>query len=114
MQEGAQFGPYTLLKRIAFGGMAEIHLAKTSGIGGFEKLLALKVIHPKYSEDQEFIEMFIDEAKIAVSLQHANVVQIFDLGAVRTEYFIAMEYVFGKDLLNLLIRCTHLRIRIPQ
>ena len=66
MQEGEQFGPYTLIKRIAFGGMAEIHLAKTSGIGGFEKLLALKVIHPKYSEDQEFIDMLVDEAKIAV------------------------------------------------
>lgn len=108
------FGKYILLDRIGMGGMAEIFRARQYGAAGFQKQLCIKKILMHLAENDEFVRMFIDEAKIAVSLQHANVVQIFDLGAVRTEYFIAMEYVFGKDLLNLLIRCTHLRIRIPQ
>jgi len=109
-----QFGKYILLDRIGIGGMAEIFRARALGAAGFQKQLVIKKILMHLAENDEFVRMFIDEAKIAVSLQHANVVQIFDLGAVRQEYFIAMEYVFGKDLLNLLIRCTHLRIRIPQ
>ncbi len=113
MQEGSQFGPYTLVKRVAFGGMAEIHLAKTSGIGGFEKLLALKVIHPKYSEDQEFIDMLIDEAKIAVQLSHVNVCQTFDLGRVDNIYYIALEFIDGKDLYQLLVKCSERDITIP-
>ncbi len=113
MQEGQQFGPYQLVKRIAFGGMAEIHLAKTSGIGGFEKLLALKVIHPKYSEDQEFIDMLIDEAKIAVQLSHVNICQTFDLGRVDSTYYIALEFIDGKDLYQLLVKCSEKDIAIP-
>ncbi len=113
LQEGSQFGPYQLIKRIAFGGMAEIHLAKTTGLGGFEKLLALKVIHPKYSQDQEFIDMLIDEAKIAVQLSHVNVAQIFDLGKIDSTYYIAMEFIDGKDLYQLLVKCSEREIEIP-
>ncbi len=113
MQEGSKFGPYQLIKRIAFGGMAEIHLAKATGIGGFEKLLALKVIHPKFSEDQEFIDMLVDEAKIAVQLSHVNVGQIFDLGHIDGTYYIAMEFIDGKDLYQLLVKCSELDIQIP-
>ena len=97
VEEKPIFGSYELLKRIAYGGMAEIHLARTTGIGGFEKLLALKVIHPKFSADQEFIDMLVDEAKIAVQLSHVNVGQIFDLGQVDGVYYIAMEFVDGRD-----------------
>ena len=93
--------------------MAEIHLARTTGIGGFEKLLALKVIHPKFSADQEFIDMLVDEAKIAVQLSHVNVGQIFDLGQVDGVYYIAMEFIDGRDLYQLLVRCSELGIEIP-
>ncbi|MCA9546019.1 MAG: protein kinase, partial [Myxococcales bacterium] len=113
MQEGQRFGPYELIKRIAYGGMAEIHLARASGIGGFEKLLALKVIHPKFSTDQEFIDMLVDEAKIAVQLSHVNVGQIFDLGRIEDTYYIAMEFIDGKDLYQLLVKCSELEIEIP-
>ena len=113
MQEGSRFGPYQLIKRIAYGGMAEIHLAKATGIRGFERLLALKVIHPKYSEDQEFIDMLIDEAKIAVQLNHANICRIFDLKKEDSTYYIAMEFIDGKDLYQLLVRCAELDIQIP-
>ncbi|MBV71663.1 MAG: hypothetical protein CMH52_10015, partial [Myxococcales bacterium] len=83
--------------------MAEIYLARTSGIGGFEKLLALKLIHSKYAQDQEFIDMLIDEAKIAVQLSHVNVCQIFDLGCVGDRFFIAMEFVDGQDVYQMLV-----------
>ncbi|MCA9527076.1 MAG: serine/threonine protein kinase, partial [Myxococcales bacterium] len=112
--QARKFGKYLLLDRIGSGGMAEIWRARQFGAAGFQKDLVIKKILPHLAANDEFVRMFIDEAKIAVSLQHANVVQIFDLGSVDREYFIAMEYVAGRDLLNLLIRCTHLRIRVPQ
>jgi serine/threonine protein kinase len=92
------FGKYLLLERINVGGMAEVFKAKAFGVEGFERLVAVKRILPSIAEDQEFITMFVDEAKIAVQLTHANIAQIFDLGRVGDSYFIAMEYVHGKDL----------------
>jgi serine/threonine protein kinase len=92
------FGKYYLLERINVGGMAEVFRAKAYGVEGFERLLAVKRILPNIAADEEFIEMFIDEAKIAVQLNHANIAQIFDLGKVEDAYFIALEYVHGKDL----------------
>ncbi|MDI7270003.1 MAG: serine/threonine-protein kinase, partial [Myxococcota bacterium] len=78
--------------------MAEVFKAKTEGVEGFERLVAVKRILPSIAEDEEFIGMFIDEAKIAVQLTHPNVAQIIDLGKVGDAYFIAMEYVHGRDL----------------
>jgi serine/threonine protein kinase len=92
------FGPYTLLRRLAVGGMAEIYIAKARGLGGFEKLLALKLVHPHLSADPSFIQMLVDEAKILVLLTHANVAQVFDLGNIDGTYYIAMEYVEGLDV----------------
>ncbi len=98
MKKPIPFGKYYLLERINVGGMAEVFKAKAFGVEGFERLLAVKRILPNIAEDEEFITMFIDEAKIAVQLQHANIAQIFDLGKVDEAYFIALEYVNGKDL----------------
>jgi serine/threonine protein kinase len=92
------FGKYYLLERVNVGGMAEVFKAKAFGVEGFERLLAVKRILPNIAEDEEFITMFIDEAKIAVQLQHANIAQIFDLGKVDDSFFIALEFVHGKDL----------------
>ncbi len=99
-----QFGRYILLERIAIGGMAEIFRAKASGLGGFEKILAIKRLHPRYSQDADFIEMLIDEARISVELAHGNIGQIFDLGKVDDHYFIAMEYIDGRDLYRVMKR----------
>lgn len=96
------FGPYTLTRRLAVGGMAEVYVAKTQGIGGFEKLLAIKVIHPTYSEDEQFVTMLVEEAKLSVLLNHNNVVQTFDLGCTDDTYFIAMELVEGADCYRML------------
>ncbi|MEQ9078974.1 MAG: serine/threonine-protein kinase, partial [Sandaracinaceae bacterium] len=98
MKKPIPFGKYVLLERVNVGGMAEVFKAKAFGVEGFERLVAVKRILPSIAEDQEFITMFIDEAKIAVQLTHANIAQIFDLGKVGDSYFIAMEYVHGKDL----------------
>jgi serine/threonine protein kinase len=98
------FGKYYLLERINVGGMAEVFKAKTFGVEGFERLLAVKRILPNIAEDEEFITMFIDEAKIAVQLQHANIAQIFDLGKVDDSFFIALEYVHGRDVRSIFDR----------
>lgn len=98
MKKPIPFGKYVLLERINVGGMAEVFKAKAFGVEGFERLVAVKRILPSIAEDQEFITMFIDEAKISVQLTHANIAQIFDLGKVGESYFIAMEFVHGKDL----------------
>lgn len=97
-----RFGKYLLLNKIGLGGMAEVHLAKQKGIKGFEKILAIKRILPHLTEDAEFISMFINEAKLAALLSHQNIVQIFDLGHFENNYYIAMEYVMGKDLRSVL------------
>lgn len=98
MRKPIPYGKYYLLDRINVGGMAEVFKAKAYGVEGFEKLVAIKRILPNIAEDEEFITMFIDEAKIAVQLNHANIAQIFDLGKIEDTYFIALEYVYGKDL----------------
>jgi serine/threonine protein kinase len=98
VREPVKFGDYYLFERVAVGGMAEVFKAVSYGVEGFERLFALKRVLPNISEDQEFIEMFIDEAKIAVQLNHANIGQIFELGNADRSYFIAMEFVQGKDL----------------
>ncbi|HWM85737.1 MAG TPA: protein kinase [Kofleriaceae bacterium] len=108
-----QFGPYRLVQQIAVGGMAEIHLAKTHGIAGFEKYVALKMIHPNFSQDHHFIQMLIDEAKITVQLQHVNIAQTFDLGRVGDTFYITMEYVDGADLYRLLRKSSEQERMFP-
>src|SRR6187551_2214852 len=92
------FGKYYLLERINVGGMAEVFRAKAYGVEGFERLVAVKRILPNIAEDKDFIRMFIDEAKIAVQLNLANIAQIFDLGVVDSSYYIALEHVHGRDV----------------
>jgi serine/threonine protein kinase len=108
-----QFGPYRLVRQIAVGGMAEIHLAKTKGIAGFEKYVALKMIHPNFAEDEQFIQMLVDEAKIAVQLNHGNIAQTFDLGRVGDQFYITMEYVDGADLYKILRRGSEIDFEMP-
>jgi serine/threonine protein kinase len=93
-----RFGKYLLLSRIAQGGMAELYQAKLVGDEGFEKLIAIKKILPHLAEETNLVKSFIDEAKLAAFLQHPNIVQIYDFGSVNGTYYIAMEYLYGKDL----------------
>jgi serine/threonine protein kinase len=107
------FGKYILLERINVGGMAEVFLAKAYGGEGFERLLAIKKILPTMVEDDEFITMFLDEAKISVQLNHPNVVQIHELGMQEEQYYIAMDYVAGRDLRTLLERYRRRKETMP-
>ncbi|HMI92944.1 MAG TPA: protein kinase, partial [Polyangiales bacterium] len=107
------YGKYQLLEQLARGGMAEVYKAKAHGVEGFEKVLVIKRILPELSENPRFTAMFIDEAKIAVTLSHANIVQVFDLGQAENTYFIAMEYVAGMDLAAMLKRGARARRSLP-
>ena len=103
--ESKQFGKYYLIEKLAVGGMAEIYKAKTFGVDGFEKLLAIKRILPHCAADKDFITMLIDEAKLSVLLSHANIVQVYDLGKIGDDYFISMEYIHGVNLRDIVYRC---------
>jgi serine/threonine-protein kinase len=104
-----QFGRYTLLCHLATGGMAKLYLARLVGSEGFEKLVAIKRIHSHLSESEEFIQMFVDEARLVSRIAHPHVVQVLELGHVDNTHFIAMEYVDGETL-TALVR----RIRVPM
>ena len=98
------FGKYHLLEKIATGGMAEVFRARSYGMAGFEKILVIKRILDHLGKDKEFVQLFVDEARIAVSLIHVNIVQVFELGEVEGAYYMAMEYVHGLDLARLVNR----------
>ncbi|MDP2269706.1 MAG: serine/threonine-protein kinase [Archangium sp.] len=97
---GNVVGAYTLLAKLATGGMAEIWLARQVGLRGFERLVVVKRIIESLSQDEAFVEMFLDEARIVVQLTHPNIVQVFDLGEHAGAYYIAMEYLAGENLVS--------------
>jgi serine/threonine protein kinase/Tfp pilus assembly protein PilF len=96
--EPAKFGKYLLLDRIAVGGMAELYRAMITGAEGFEKLIAIKKLLSHLTAQENLVNAFVEEAKLAALLQHQNIVQIYDFGSMDGDYFIAMEHLFGKDL----------------
>src|SRR3989338_3224141 len=108
-----KFFKFILLDKIASGGMAEIFLAQTQGPGGFEKTVALKRILPQYCANEEFISMFIDEARTTSQLSHSNIVQIYEFGNEESHYYLSMEYVDGKNLRQILQRSEELQRPIP-
>jgi len=96
------FGKYILLEKLAMGGMAEVYLAKNMGADGIGKLVAIKRILPQFSENPEFIDMFKDEAKIAVNLAHSNIVSIHEFGVEKKQFFLVMDFVEGRNLRQIL------------
>src|SRR5580692_7634673 len=119
----AAFGRYRLLERLGQGGMAEVFKAKSFGVEGFEKVLVIKRILPDLARSKEFVDMFVHEAKLAVRLSHANIVQVFDLGVAQRAdllgakqpdaYYMAMELVNGFDLATVLSRCRRQQLALP-
>lgn len=107
-------GKYVLFERIGAGGMAEVFLARTTVAQGLQKTLVVKKILPNYAKSKQFVAMFVEEAKIALSLNHPNIVQVFDFGAAADTFFLAMERVEGQDLLRLLQNAAQKRQRTPQ
>jgi len=113
VEMGEIFGKYELLEKIATGGMAEIFRAASISVGGFRKEVALKRILPHMSTDAEFVSLFISEANLVVSLNHSNLVQVFDFGRVQSSHFIAMELVDGRDMTQILIKQSRRRRTVP-
>ncbi|HJV22264.1 MAG TPA: protein kinase [Holophagaceae bacterium] len=109
-----EYGNYYLLEKIAVGGMAELFKAQQRGVQGFQKIVAIKRILPHLSDNEDFVTMFIDEAKLAAQLTHPNIVQIFDLGKAGNSYYIAMEYVNGRDLRTLLRKAREFGLPFPE
>ncbi|HTJ40838.1 MAG TPA: serine/threonine-protein kinase [Kofleriaceae bacterium] len=106
------FGRYLLVQRLSRGGMGEIFVAK-HGLAGFEKLCVIKKVLPNLAEDQQFISRFVDEAQVAIKLQHVNIAQVFEVGRVGDEYFLALEHVEGRDVRRTLTVLQHRGERFP-
>ena len=106
------FGRYLLVQRLSRGGMGEIFLAK-HGLAGFEKLAVIKKVLPHLAADAQFISRFVDEAQVAIKLQHVNIAQVFEVGRVGDEYFLALEYVEGRDLRRTLGLLGQRKQRLP-
>ena len=97
LEAGASLGKYQIVRKLADGGMAEIYLARIGGTAGFEKLVVIKRILPSVAEDRAQLHMFLDEARLAATLRHANIAEVIDIGSEGDTYFFAMEYVYGQD-----------------
>lgn len=101
MREGGaptRFGDYELIEKLATGGMAEVFLARSFGVEGFQRRLVIKRILPRLASSERFVSLFVQEAKVCSMLDHPNIVHVFDLGKVGDEHFMAMEYIHGRDL----------------
>jgi serine/threonine protein kinase len=107
------FGKYLLTERLSIGGMAEVWRAITRGAGGFDRVVAIKRILPYLAEDEMFISMLLEDARIAVQLNHANIAQVFEAGRVDEFYFLALEYVSGRELSAVINRCRKTSQRVP-
>jgi len=110
---GAQFGKYQILEKLAEGSFSSIYKARLEGIGGFHRLFAIKKLPPTVSENQAYVDRLIEESKLSGLLSHANIVQILDLGKIDESYYIAMEFVNGRDLGTILQRCRSKSITFP-
>ncbi|MBK9032432.1 MAG: serine/threonine protein kinase [Myxococcales bacterium] len=110
---GVRLGRYEVVRYLATGGMAEIYLARSGGIGDFERYVVVKVIAGERRGNDQFVRMFLDEARLAAGLHHANIAQVYDVGEDDGEFFYAMEYVHGDTVRSLLEECGQRQIAIP-
>lgn len=110
---GAMIGRWEIIKRLGSGGMADVYLARSRGEAGFEKLVAVKVMHPHLARNERAVDHFLDEARLAARIDHPNVVQIQDLGKIGNDYVIVMEYVDGVDLEKLLAAARAAQRQVP-
>ncbi|MGN6110974.1 MAG: serine/threonine-protein kinase [Kofleriaceae bacterium] len=108
-----RLGSYEIIRGLARGGMAELFLARSPGKGGFEKVVVLKKILPKYAYSARMVQLFLDEARLAASLNHSNIVQVYDVGNDGGDYFFAMEYLHGQDVRSILHRAWQSRDQVP-
>ena len=113
LRRGESLGRYEIIERIATGGMAEIYLGRVRGTAGFDKLVAIKRILPQVAADHAFVEMFLAEARLAATLRHPNIADVFDVGVVNGSHFFAMEYIHGHDLRTIRREAVRSHRRLP-
>src|SRR5262245_14742353 len=104
---------YELIGEIASGGMATVYLARLTGMGGFQRFVAMKRLHPHLAGEDEFVQMFLDEARLAAGIHHPNVVPILEVGASPVGYYLVMEYIAGDTLARLLARSASKGQKLP-
>ncbi|MBT8495796.1 MAG: protein kinase, partial [Deltaproteobacteria bacterium] len=112
-QREAVLGKYQLMQELAVGGMARLYIARAKGLADFSKPVVLKRILPQYAADPNFVGMFLDEARLAATLHHPNVVQVYDIGQLEGEYFFTMEFVHGESLSRIMTQLTEEGRRLP-
>src|SRR5579883_1937061 len=105
---------FELVAELASGGMATVFLARLSGVGGFQRLVAIKRLHPHLAREPEFTQMFLDEARLAARIHHPHVVPILEIGESPQGYYLVMEYVEGDTLGRLLARAVQSRNDLPM
>jgi serine/threonine protein kinase len=110
---GTAFGRFTLNKRLALGGMGEVHLASSDGAGGLPTTLVIKRLLPHLERDKEFLDLFLNEARIAARLRHPNVARTYELGEAEGRWYLALEYVDGHSLRELLDKARALKVDLP-
>jgi serine/threonine protein kinase len=110
---GSMIGRWEVVRRLGSGGMADVYLAQAKGDGGFEKLVAVKVMHGHLARSQRAVDHFLDEARLAARIHHPNVVAIQDLGKIGNDYVIVMEYVEGVDLERVLLSARAGQRQVP-
>jgi serine/threonine-protein kinase len=107
------FGKYEIIRRLALGGMGEVFLARQTGVAGFDRLVILKSLLPELAEQEGFVEQFLDEARVAATLNHPNIVAIYEVGLWNGTYFIAMEHIHGDDLARMQKAAAKAKVGVP-
>jgi hypothetical protein len=110
---GQQVGRYTILRHLASGGMAELYIARQESVGGFEKELVVKILQPRYAENPRVVQMFLDEARLAARLNHPSIVHVYDVVDEGGRKFIAMEYIHGETIADIVTRGLELDNYLP-
>ena len=110
---GRRIGKYEILTRLSMGGMAELFLAYVAGPGGFRKYVAVKQILPDIKKDESFVKMFLDEARITAAFTHSNIGQVYDLGDEQGELYLAMEFISGQNLEQIIKRAAKREVVMP-
>src|SRR5262245_50912145 len=111
---GERLGKYEIIRRIAVGGMGDIYVARASGGPiGFEKIVVIKRVLPHLAVDTTFLAMFLDEARLAATLQHGNLAQVYDAGVDGKNHYMVMEYLHGEDVRSILKQLAKLKRRLP-
>src|SRR5215831_9710330 len=105
---------YELIGEIASGGMATVFLARLAGVGGFQRFVAIKRLHPHLAEEEEFVEMFLDEARLAAGIHHPHVVPILEVGTSDSGYYLVMEYIEGDTLARIVARALSGGSAVPR